>query len=162
MYRMTKERLLQHIAESNMIEGIGWDEESAGHAGWIDPEAQVPAHIKLFTKKLSVASIVDFVSTIAPHAAFRNSEKVPGVRVGGLTAPPSGPGIEKSLLHLLDTHERGAIDVYNFHKAYEELHPFTDGNGRSGRAIWLHMMGPQVPDYGFLQWFYYRTLAGMV
>lgn len=161
MYRMPKQRLIQHIIESNMIEGIGWDQENAGYDGWTDPETHVPVYTRLFNKKLSVASIVDFVSAIAPHAAFRNSEKVPGVQVGGHVAPPSGPAIEQRLLGSLAAHECGAVDPYNFHKFYEDLHPFTDGNGRSGRAIWLHMMGTQVPDYGFLQWFYYQTLAGM-
>ena len=36
-------------------------------------------------------------------------------------------------------------------------HPFTDGNGRSGRALWLWQMNNHAP-FGFLHTFYYQTL----
>ena len=50
-----------------------------------------------------------------------------------------------------------ALGACETHVRYELLHPFLDGNGRSGRALWLWLMG-QAP-LGFLHTFYYQTLS---
>jgi hypothetical protein len=55
-------------------------------------------------------------------------------------------------------------DPYILHVEYEQLHPFTDGNGRSGRAMWLYAMKKcgrleQGLNLGFLHAFYYQTLS---
>ena len=45
------------------------------------------------------------------------------------------------------------------HVAYENLHPFMNGNGRSGRALWLwHMGGIEKVPLGFLRTWYYQSL----
>lgn len=46
--------------------------------------------------------------------------------------------------------------AYHLHHSYETLHPFTDGNGRSGRMLWLWMM--QEAPLGFLHTWYYQSL----
>ena len=49
--------------------------------------------------------------------------------------------------------------AYVLHCRYESLHPFTDGNGRSGRALWLWMMGGiEEAPLGFLHTWYYQSL----
>ena len=64
------------------------------------------------------------------------------------------------------TYCRGAAasrTCFEAHVAYETLHPFTDGNGRSGRALWAkHMLADGQDGYwlerGFLHTFYYQSL----
>ena len=48
--------------------------------------------------------------------------------------------------------------AYENHKYFEEIHPFLDLNGRTGRAIWLHQMGGEAP-MGFLHTWYYQSLS---
>ncbi len=79
------------------------------------------------------------------------------MRVGNHIAPPGGAGIVAGLNKILDAIEQNSLDAYEAHVAYEDLHPFTDGNGRSGRALWLWMKGGQAP-LGFLHEFYYQAL----
>lgn len=52
------------------------------------------------------------------------------------------------------------LNPYFFHKRYEEIHPFADLNGRTGRAIWLHqMLEEQDVPLGFLHTWYYQSLS---
>ncbi len=44
------------------------------------------------------------------------------------------------------------------HKRFENIHPFIDLNGRTGRALWLWQMGGEC-DLGFLHQFYYQSLS---
>jgi hypothetical protein len=73
--------------------------------------------------------------------------------VGRHLPPRGGPEIRN---HLLDLLLNDDLSAYEQHVAYEVLHPFTDGNGRSGRALWAW----RVRDFplGFLHTFYYQTL----
>ena len=83
---------------------------------------------------------------------------MPGVRVGDHIAPPSGPKLMSRLQDLLDRVNRKQVRPHQAHVEYENLHPFSDGNGRSGRALWLWMRQGDAP-VGFLRQFYYDTLA---
>ncbi len=153
--------LFKFIAESNTIEGI--------HR---PPSTQeIYAHAKLLMKsELIVADLENFVLAVQPGARLRRRVGM-DVQVGGYIAPRGGPEIEAALEELLrgvcHDDEIRSNDPHETHHRYENLHPFTDGNGRSGRALWLwerrrwiaalEARG-EVP-LGFLHRFYYDTLA---
>lgn len=146
--------LYNFIKESNRIEGI--------HRSVT--RFEFDAHKYLLTLPvLTVLDIEIFVEAIQPGARLRG---FPGmdVRVGDHVPPPGGPDIGAALAQLLDAQVNTLADPYETHVAYETLHPFTDGNGRSGRAIWLWMMlkigrDPFVLERGFLHSWYYQSLS---
>lgn len=141
------------VRESNRIEGIHrppTKRELKAHADLLDlPE-------------LTVMQVAQFVAAVQPGAELRIREGM-NVRVGNHRPPPGGSAIGFTLRGLLiDANERN--EPYAIHQAYEQLHPFMDGNGRSGRAIWLWQMLNQhgaghALRMGFLHLFYYQALA---
>ena len=138
------------VAESNRIENI--------HRGPTVDE--IDAHEALWAlDELSVDAVSEFVDEIA-GAPLR--EKVGmNVRVGSHLPLAGGPAIYRSLAGILDAINGVDASPYAAHVAYETLHPYMDGNGRSGRAIWAWQMlrdGRDPFGLGFLHTFYYQAL----
>lgn len=104
--------------------------------------------------KITVAELEQFVRVYQPDAVLRDKVGM-NVRVGKYTPPLGGPGIRAVLETMLEQKEAAHFK----HLAYELLHPFTDCNGRSGRAIWAWQM--KTFPLGFLHKFYYQILADM-
>lgn len=142
---------MDFVRESNRIEGI--------HR---DPTAEeVRAHDKLIAMPfITVDDLLAFVGVYQPDAELRTRAGL-DVRVGKHFPPPGGAAIGYALEDLLARAEHSA-NPYSIHVEYETLHPFTDGNGRSGRAVWAWMMVRLYGGYplGFLHHFYYQSLAG--
>lgn len=131
--------------ESNRIEGI---RRSA-------TEEEIVAHESFVSRiRPTIEDLQALVAILQPGAVLRDKVGL-DVRVGSYYPPRGGPDIKKKLGHLLLTI--GEHTPYSAHLAYESLHPFTDGNGRSGRALWLWHVGGQA-RLGFLHQFYYQAL----
>lgn len=147
---MSDEELYAFVKQSNAIEGITRDPRVY----------EIQAHETLLVAPaVTVELLVAFVSAIQPGAVLRDRVGL-NVRVGSHYPPPGSPDIHEQLYALLDDDGNSP---WQTHVDYERLHPFTDGNGRSGRALWLWMMqrnGLRVAPLSFLHSFYYQTLAG--
>lgn len=139
------------IAESNRIEGI--------HREPLAAEVNATRHF-LDLPELTVGDVIYIVGIYQPNAVIRDRPTL-NVRVGNHVAPKGGREIVGELRDLLAKVSALSIDVWAAHVAYETLHPFTDGNGRSGRAIWLWQMEQIVggTQIGFLHSWYYQTLS---
>lgn len=138
------------IAESNRIEGI------------IRPPKAVELneHERFMAiDNVTIEELDRFVRVYQPDARLRDKPGL-NVRVGNHIPPRGGPEIREQLEDLLlmvNAEKRGrSTTAFNCHLWYETIHPFTDGNGRSGRMLWAW----QMRDYplGFLHHFYYQAL----
>ena len=145
---MTPLTLTDFVRESNRIEGIH-REPTREEIGATTAFVALPT--------VSLENMVDLVSVYAPRHVLRDRVGL-NVRVGSYIAPPGGKAIRTALEALLDDVRLGnARSPWHAHMIYEKLHPFTDGNGRSGRALWLWMHGGRAP-IGFLHKWYYESL----
>lgn len=135
---------IQFIAESNRIEGITRP-----------PTAEEILEFERFMQleAVTVEELQRFVREYQPGAILRDQIGL-DVRVARYLPPRGGPLIAEHLEQILTKR----ATPYEQHLAYEALHPFTDGNGRSGRMLWAWRMGDEALRLGFLHRFYYQTL----
>lgn len=141
------------VDESNRIEGLG--PASAGEV-----EA---TELFLGLPQVRVDDLATLVRAYQPDARLRDTVGL-DVRVGTHIAPRGGPEIRERLRWLLE-HTIRVATPFEMHWAYETLHPFIDGNGRSGRALWAWRMERMPAAYdphwrvrGFLHTWYYQSL----
>ncbi len=143
------------ILESNRIEGMHGvlaEDIEAHDALWSLDELTV-ADVSNFVKLISLGKLRDKVGR--------------DVMVGTHKPISGGPDVSSKLFRLLGAintavDERDPLEPISpflAHIVYETLHPFTDGNGRSGRAIWAwHLLNLDLDPFsmGFLHHFYYE------
>jgi hypothetical protein len=146
---------MKHIRESNEIEGIHRD----------TTDAEVNEHRRIMNQ--DEITVEDLMRHVAIYAG-------PQHRIRALTtdrhyigrrALEGGPHVLERLREILHDANTEAMDPWHTHVEYEYLHPFTDGNGRSGRMLWHWAMKKKygkryesMTSIGFLQRFYYQSM----
>lgn len=155
---MESNAIKEFINESNAIEGI--------------LDFDMKRQYQLYTTFMhmgivTVADVSNAANTMQRGVRIRDQLKM-DVKVGNYTPPPGGPFIIETLKNILNdvstvqlSNEISSSIAWNFHCAFECLHPLTDCNGRVGRLLWFWIMSKYgwKPNYGtFLQTFYYQTL----
>ena len=144
---MKRAALIKFLEESNRIEGV--------HG--VEPYEYAMAQVALNTKELVIADLQRYVSACTKGIL----RAMPGadVWVGDHQPIPGGSEVVRQLTELLKDCAAYPELWHEKHLQYEHLHPFTDGNGRSGRLLWLWMRRKaHQPTFTFLQQFYYDTL----
>lgn len=148
--------LRRFVRESNRIENIVRE----------PTRREMEAHERLLSlDALTMPAVVEFVHDITNGEGPLRSQPGMNVRVGPHVPPPGGSAIVSELEALLDeVNGSRKLSPFDAHVRYETLHPFLDGNGRSGRAIWAWQMLDMGRDpfvLSFLRSWYYDSLQGV-
>jgi hypothetical protein len=144
--------LEEQVGESNRIESISRP----------PTQAEIDEHKRFrVLGAVTIEDLKQFLAIYQPNARLRIRSKM-NVLIVGHRPPNGGPQIRRALQVLLDLCKARKLVPWDAHAQYEMLHPWTDGNGQSGRMLWYWMQERSasfhMADYGFLRGFYYQTL----
>lgn len=144
--------VVDFIRESNHIEGLDH----------IDPKSQLELYMWFLSKKdWNIHHLSGFVASLDPPGELRRLP-TQNVRIGNHIPPQGGPKVIAELDVICEKANKNIVSAFDVHKEYETLHPFTDGNGRSGRLIWQWQMNKKHGSiFSFLHMFYYQTLDAL-
>lgn len=146
--------LIAYVLESNKIEGI---------LGYRDIEVQTLREF-LQLPRIAVPDINNLALVYTQGEGRLRMRPGMNVQIGDHVAPRGGIEIIQLLDDILDfaSEHQQSRDAYQTYINYETLHPFMDGNGRTGRALFLWQelkaCRTRVLVIGFLGEWHYRTL----
>jgi hypothetical protein len=141
--------------------GMGLDIHRAALGGWLpgfvrvsnrmagirrDPTAaEISAHRGLLAvNALRVENLELFVHHVAPGASLRGTiDAEGGARDAG---PPSSAALRDDLTTIILAAQTQSASPGRLHRIYRRLRPFTAGNGRCGRALWMWQVMRGTPE----------------
>lgn len=132
------------VRESNAIEGIYRPVRQ-------DEVLAMEQFLEL--DEVILPNILELLKELEPDRRLRDR-----VGLDALLAPAGGPRVTARLCELLEQACCEELSPYEAYVQFQLLHPFTDGNGRTGRALWYWMMQQDAPE-GFLQTYYHQSLS---
>jgi hypothetical protein len=152
----TQQWLTDYTVASNFIEGIDRDPVAL--------EREVNALDELIgTPSLGSVEMLRFLSVVEPTARIRAGAK-DGVAVGSHVAPAGGPHMYREVADLLIDISRSDTNPVFTYAAWQHLHPLTDGNGRTGRALyaWQNInRRNRIPLPSFVHDYHYEVLSSL-
>lgn len=108
---------------------------------------------------MTVEHVCNLQAIYAPDMPLRDKVGM-NVRVGNYIPPVGRPDMATHLRAIVDDASTNQ-HPYITHQRFEQLHPFMDGNGRTGRALWAWQMlrqGRKPFSLPFLHRWYYQSL----
>ena len=141
------------VEESWHIEGLEPSEET------IEVLAGIHEYFVVKAEKVDAFRIAELADAFTGGRGAIRDRIGMNVRVGEHVPIPGGVTVKTKLLEICDRANNDE-DPHVIHRDFESLHPFMDGNGRTGRLLWLWMMHRQNKDcsLGFLHEWYYQSL----
>ncbi len=135
----TNENMIRFCKESNLIEGISKDDPTSPY---------ISQHLAAFeymrtNERISIRELHRRLmgGLIEAEGESAGEYRRHYVRIGQHTPPPPGPTIEL-LMGELEEYMESALGKgyeqhmeWEFHNRFEVIHPFVDGNGRTGRLL---------------------------
>lgn len=134
------ESMLTHIRESNAIEGIHNEQEviqSLEAWEWLIREPELTN-----AAVCEVQRVITLNQSLPPfgNGYYRDMGRF-NVSVGAKMCPHFND-VPSLMSNWLYEYTIGAADPWKAHIEFEKIHPFLDGNGRTGRLLlWWHQLG---------------------
>ena len=136
--------LIRFIAEECERQRVGPERVADMYDAWmhmcmVSKRSELPLTLGL------IEALGDFVEPFKNRGGFRN---VP-VYIGG-SAKLNASLVWPALSNLILAWNEGRINPQVFYEEYEEIHPFVDGNGRTGKILFNYLNGtlenPVMPE----------------
>lgn len=125
-----EEDLTEFLVQSNCIEN---ERSQQAH-----DDAKNAWQYLLLSDELTVRTLLRthewILTNLTPHLNWAGHYRDGGVQVGGRICPPSAE-VPDLMQDLLKIHPDNWDDIKLWHIRFEKVHPFFDGNGRTGRII---------------------------